>query len=58
MKGLAHTEDILWRKDWAKEKIDPDGNIVLYQGSFSCLYGERSIDMNIAESGLGMRERD
>jgi hypothetical protein len=29
MKGWAHTEDILWREDWAKEKNDPDGNLVL-----------------------------
>jgi hypothetical protein len=58
MKGWAHTEDILQREDWAKEKNDPDGNIVLCQGSSSCLYQGRSMDVNIAENGLGVRERD
>jgi hypothetical protein len=58
MNGLAQSEDIFWRKDWAKEKNDFDGNIVLYQGSSFCLYGERSMDVNIAENGLGVRKKD
>jgi hypothetical protein len=51
MKGWDHTEDIFQREDWAKEKNDHDGNIVLYQWSSSCLYWGRSMDVNIVKMG-------
>jgi hypothetical protein len=57
-KKLGQGEDGPWDMILPQGKSDHGRNIIIHQGSFHCVSQGRSRDVNVANNGLGVGEKD